>query len=116
MKQVATATRRVSETATFLLVEAAPKRPPALPLPELELEEEVDEGDDPVTVICIGFEPLVPLEELKPLASCAKPTAAGLARKTEYTFFRKVSPTIQAGTPTPAPTVVPRSKIPPAHI
>jgi hypothetical protein len=30
-------------------------------------------------------------------ASAAKPTEAGLARKTLYTFFRNVSPTIHAG-------------------
>lgn len=64
-----------------------------------------------------GFGEEVPVvEELKPLASSANPTAAGLARKTEYTFLRKVSPTIQVGTPAPLPTLVPISKIPPAHI
>jgi hypothetical protein len=113
VKQAATAARTVSETAMFLLVEAAPKTPPGL-LPELPLE--VAEGTDPDTDTCSGFEPLVPVEELKPLASCAKPMEAGLARKTEYTFFRNVSPTIQAGTLVPEPTVLPISKIPPAHI
>lgn len=64
-----------------------------------------------------GFGEEVPVVEgLKPLASSAKPMAAGLARKTEYTFLRKVSPTIQVGTPAPLPTLVPISKIPPAHI
>jgi hypothetical protein len=107
VKQAATATRTVSETAMFLLVEVAPKT--------LPLEPEVAEGVDP-NRSCIGFEPLVSAEELKPLASCAKPVEVGLARKTEYTLFRNVSPTIQEGTLEPVPTVLPISKIPPAHI
>ena len=60
-------------------------------------------------VTCTGFESEDPVEELEPLASWGKPTATGLARKTEYTFFRKVSPTIQAGV-----LLMPISKIPPA--
>jgi hypothetical protein len=112
VKQAATVARRVNEIAIFLLEEAAPMRPP----PELPL---VEVGvDDPENDTCIGFGEVVevPVEELKPLASCAKPTEAGLARNTEYTFFRKVSPTIQEGAPEPPPVMVPISKIPPAHI
>ena len=56
------------------------------------------------------------LELLTPLASWAKPTAGGLAWNTEYTFLRNVSPTIQDGTSELVPTVLPMSKIPPAHI
>jgi hypothetical protein len=64
VKQAATVARRVSETAMFLFAEAAPMRPPP---PELPLE--VGAGVDPDTDTCIGFEPEVPVEELKPLAS-----------------------------------------------
>jgi len=39
----------------------------------------------------------VPEEPPAALESCAKPTAGGLERKTEYTFLRKVSPTIHCG-------------------
>lgn len=96
----------MSETAIFVLVDAAPRTG----LPELlvELAVELD--------TFAGFGVEVPVVEvLKPLASSAKPTAAGLARKTEYTFLRNVSPMIQVGTPEPLPTLVPISKIPPAH-
>jgi hypothetical protein len=96
----------------FLMGEADPEF--VLPLVELPLPLELADvlagrGVKPVT--CTGFGSEDPIEELKPLASWAKPTAAGLARKTEYTFFRKVSPTIQAGA-----LPIPISKIPPAHI
>lgn len=105
MKQAATDARRVSETAIFVLVDAAPRRG------LLELLVEVAVADT-----FAGFGVEVPVVEvLAPLASCAKPTAAGFARKTEYTFLRNVSPTIQVGTPAPLPTLVPMSKIPPAH-
>lgn len=106
VKHAATEVRRVSEIAMFLLVEADPRRG-LLELP-LELPLEVAVGVDP--------EVEDPVEELRPLASWAKPTAAGLARKTEYTFFRNVSPIIQVGTLEPLPILLPISKIPPAHI
>jgi len=110
VKQVATVMRRVNGIATFMLEAAAPMRPP----PELPL---VEVGvDDPENDTCTGFGEEVPVEELKPLASCAKPTEAGLARNTEYTFFRKVSPTIQEGALELPLVMVPISKIPPAHI
>jgi hypothetical protein len=111
VKHVATVARRVSETAMFLLAEATPVRPPEPPLLPVEVGVA-----DPEKETCMGFGVELPVEELRPLASCAKPTEAGLARKTEYTFFRKVSPTIQEGTPVPLPVMVPISKIPPAHI
>lgn len=94
-------TRRVSEPAMFL-AEAAPLPPP----------EVVGAGSDPG---CTGFGSKVPDEELKPLASCAKPTAGGSARKTEYTFFKKVSPTIHIA-PKPPSLRAPASKIAPAHM
>ena len=59
----------------FSLAEAAPVKPP----PELP-PEVVGAGSDPD---CTGFGSKVPVEELKPLASCAKPTAGGSALKTE---------------------------------
>lgn len=115
MKQAATDARRVSEIAMFVLADAAPRRGTPEPL-ELPVEVAVEV----VTFAGLGLEvPVVVVvveEELRPLASCAKPTAAGLARKTEYTFLRNVSPMIQVGTPEPLPTLVPMSKIPPAHI
>lgn len=72
----------------------------------------------PVTVA----EPIVPegVPDEPPalLDSCAKPTDAGLARKTLYTFFKNVSPTTQLGLPFPLDTEDPRSstKIPPMHM
>lgn len=112
MKQPATEARRVSDKAMSLIGESDPEL--VLPLVEFPLPLELVEvlvgrGTKPVT--CTGFGSEAPVEELNPLASWAKPTAAGLARKTEYTFFRKVSPTIHAGT-----LPIPISKIPPAHI
>lgn len=115
MKQPATEARRESGKAMILIGdwEGDPELV-LLPLLLLELPLElaqvlVGRGVKPVT--CTGFGSEEPVEELKPLASWAKPTAGGLARKTEYTFFRKVSPTIQLGT-----LPMPISKIPPAHI
>jgi len=37
----------------------------------------------------------------------ANPTEAGVARNTEYTFFRNVSPTTQLGLPEPAGILTP---------
>jgi hypothetical protein len=89
----------------FLIGEADPE----LVLLPLELAEVLlGEGVEPVTT---GLGSGDPVEGLKPLASWAKPTAAGLARKTEYTFFRKVAPIIQAGA-----LRIPTSKIAPTHI
>jgi hypothetical protein len=108
VKQPATEARRVSDKAMLLIGETDPE----LVLFELPLELAqvlVGTGVKPVT--CTGFGSDDPVDEFNPLASCAKPTAGGLARKTEYTFFRKVSPTIQAGV-----LPIPISKIPPAHI
>lgn len=110
VKQPATEARRVSDKAILLIGEADPEF--VLPLFELPLELAqvlLGRGVKPVT--CTGFGSDDPVDEFSPLASCAKPTAGGLARKTEYTFFRKVSPTIQAGV-----LPIPISKIPPAHI
>jgi hypothetical protein len=110
MKQQATEARRVSDKAMLLIGEADPEF--VLPLFEhpLDLAQVlVGRGVKPVT--CTGFWSVDPIDEFNPLASCAKPTAGGLARKTEYTFLRKVSPTIQAGV-----LPIPISKIPPAHI
>ena len=84
VKQETTIARRVSETAMFLLIEVAPTW---LPL----VAEVVGAGSDPG---CTGFGSNVTFEEPRPLASWANPTEAGSARKTEYTFFKKVSPTI----------------------
>lgn len=106
VKKAATDARRARETAIFDLGDAAPRRG----LPELLVEVA-----ELVTFAGFGFEVPVAVV-LKPLASCAKPIAAGLARKTEYTFLRNVSPIIQVGTLEPLPTLVPMSKIPPAHI
>lgn len=111
MKQAATDARRVRETAMFVLGDAAPMRG----LPEL-LELLVDVAVELDTFAGFTVEVPVAVGVLKPLASCAKPMAAGLARKTEYTFLRNVSPIIQVGMPEPLPTLVPMSKIPPAHI
>lgn len=49
--------------------------------------------------------------------SCANPIDGGLDRKTEYTFFKNVSPTTQLGFPSPPTMVLPseRSKIAPRH-
>src|SRR5437588_12935309 len=101
MKQVDTVTRRVGEPAMFL-AEAAALLPP----------EVVGAGSDPG---CIGFGSKAPDEELKPLASCAKPMAGGSVRKTEYTFFKKVSPTSHISLKSP-PLRAPASKIAPAHM
>lgn len=100
MKKAATDARRVSGIAMFMLVDAAPRRGLLL-----EVAVELGFGEE---------EPLVVV--LAPLESCAKPTAAGSARKTEYTFLRNVSPMTQVGTLEPLPMLVPMSKIPPAHI
>lgn len=73
------------------------------------------------------LEPVVVVEEPLPLGapdppatleSCANPTEPGLpARKTEYTFFKKESPTTQEGLPEPEGMLLPRlrSKIAPRH-
>jgi hypothetical protein len=82
---------------------------PTNPPPELSLEVE-GAGSDPD---CTGFGSNVPDEELEPSASFAKPIARGSARKTLYTFFRKVSPIIQKSPPT---VRAPQSKMAPAHI
>jgi hypothetical protein len=105
VKQADTAARRISETAMSLFAEVAPTDPPS----ELSLEVE-GAGSEPD---CTGFGSNVPDEELKPSASFAKPIARGSARKTLYTFFRKVSPIIQKS---PPPVMTPQSKIAPAHI
>jgi len=49
--------------------------------------------------------------------SWAKPTDGGVIRNTEYTFFKKVSPTTQLGFPDPLTMLLPmlRSNIAPRH-
>jgi len=53
---------------------------------------------------------------LAPEDSCANPTDIGLWRKTEYTFFKNVSPTTQLGAPVPASLPRERSNMAPTHI
>lgn len=70
--------------------------------------------------------PVVVVEEPLPLGapdppakleSCANPIEGGSARKTEYTFFKKVSPISQEGLPEPEGMSLPRprSKMAPRH-
>jgi len=71
------------------------------PLPEPLLVEPLVAFEAPILVDGVPEEPPAKLE------SCAKPTAGGLERKTEYTFLRKVSPTIQSGVPDEGLTLEP---------
>lgn len=63
---------------------------------------------DPVTVaetaptVADGAAPVLPFIASASAESVAKPTEAGLERNTEYTFLRKVSPTIHGGALVPA--------------
>jgi len=66
----------------------------------------LDERFDPVLVaetattepiVGVGTAPFTPFSAVAVDESVAKPTDGGLNLKTEYTFFKKVSPTIQAG-------------------
>lgn len=49
-------------------------------------------------------------------ASCANPTDTGFWRKTEYTFFKNVSPTTQFGVPAYASVPMEISNMAPRHI
>jgi hypothetical protein len=96
--------------------------------PELELElgPEDEEGDgeegvdEPEALDDDEFEPEpVEVDLPEPVAApgvpdppaaldnCANPTLGGLARNTEYTFLRNVSPTIHPGFPFPLCTLLP---------
>jgi len=57
--------------------------------------------EEPAELPPVAFAPptVVDGEPEELFASCAKPTAGGLERKTVYTFLRNVSPTIHSGVP-----------------
>jgi len=81
------------------------------PLPVVVVEE-------PLPVVVVE-EPL-PLGAPDPpatLESCANPIEGGSARKTEYTFFKKVSPTTQEASPGPGEVLLARpiSMMAPMH-
>ena len=61
----------------------------------------------------LGTEPVTPFMAVAVSESCANPTDGGVARKTEYTFFRNESPTIQGGA---LPPDEPMEKNAPTHM
>jgi len=107
--------------------ESAPEEPEELPAPPVEPDPEPvpvldpDPGEPDGTVAVDGTEEGTedgePEDPPAALESSANPTEAGSDLKTEYTFFRKVSPTTQLGFPPPASMLDPlvRSKIPPTQ-
>jgi len=66
----------------------------------LLLVPETETGDDPT--VGDGAGALTPFILVAVDESAAKPTDAGEARKTEYTFLRKVSPIMNGGAVVPA--------------
>jgi len=77
----------------------------------LGVPDELDEADVELAA------PGVPEDPPAALESWAKPIESGDALNTVYTFFKKASPTTQAGFPPPETTLDPRlrSKMLPIH-